>query len=446
MSSLGTKLNTGLRQEMQLSESMVQSLEVLAMDRLELTAFIREQLENNPVLAEKEGTDSTEFESLSSDVPEADGWDGPDPDDDAPDGAAEYTAAEVTLTDYLESQISELDLSEEAEEICREITGLLDDDGYLVEGWSEYLSERHEAGVIDEALDSFHSLEPAGIGARDLADCVRIQLACDPKISKWLECIDMELLTDAAAGRVAAVASYIGSGRADARALIDAVKKADPFPARSFVSSPGERSYIVPDVIAEFNGGEVSVALNDTGLPSLELDEYYLGLADEGDDRDLTSYLREHIASAREVISFVEQRRRTLLAVAAAAVSHQTGFISGGDAFLRPLSEKEVAAELGISTSTVSRTVSGKYIQVPSGVIPLKKLFQAETGFSGGESSAAVMHSVRELIDEEDKAKPFSDQKIADILSGQGTEISRRTVAKYRAAMNIGSASERRIK
>ena len=226
----------------------------------------------------------------------------------------------------------------------------------------------------------------------------------------------------------------------------DLIKTLEPKPGRSFSGGDSVR-YIVPDVIVEKVDGEYVVMSNESSIPHLMVSPYYTTLSKEAkNDEELSKYLTDKFNSALWLIKSIEQRKRTIYNVVSAVVEHQKEFLDKGSKYMKTLTLKQVADDIGMHESTVSRSVNGKYMQTPRGIFEIKYFFSSGITAGSGEGvpSNSIKAMIKEIIDGEDTAKPYSDQDIVGLLSEKGIEISRRTVAKYREGMNILSSSKRR--
>ena len=256
------------------------------------------------------------------------------------------------------------------------------------------------------------------------------------------------MLEEVANNKISLIARRVGMKPAEAQETVDLIRKLEPKPGRRFAARGESTRYIIPDIICEKVDGEYTVRVNDHNVPMLMVSSYYKKLSTQAkEDQELDKYLSERFNSATWLIRSIEQRKQTIFQVAAAIVHYQEDFFEKGDKYIRTLTMKQIADELGIHESTVSRAINGKYIQSPRGVFELKYFFSSGVSVAGSEdgmSSNSVKAIIREIIDAEDSRKPKSDQEIVSILKEKGIEISRRTVAKYREGMGIQSSSKRR--
>ena len=255
-------------------------------------------------------------------------------------------------------------------------------------------------------------------------------------------------MNDVADNRLSKIARAVGIRCEEVQQAVDLIRSLEPKPGRQFANSGESTRYVIPDIIVEKIDGEYVVSSNDSSIPRLMVSSYYKKLSGAAkQDADLNNYLTSRFNSAMWLIRSIEQRKQTIMNVAAAIVHYQEDFFEKGEKFIRTLTLKQIAEELGVHESTVSRAINGKYMQSPRGVYELKYFFSSGVpvaGGAGGLSSNSVKSIIREIVDGEDPKKPYSDQDMVALLKEKGIEISRRTVAKYREGMGILSSSKRR--
>ena len=473
-------LNMRMEQKLKLTPQMIQSIEILLLPQMALEERIMNEIESNPALEIADGPED-DYESLSesSETEAADvsteapaqempvstvddvGGDqdayaeflkkrASNYDEDAPDKMAAISATAdraPVLADHLLDQLRFVEMSKAARELVSDISWQLDPRGYLTVPLADLFDEQ-QLEDAEEAWEALRTCEPAGVGARDLADCLIMQLEREPGDNSF----EMEMirghLDDVLRNRLPVVATQMQVDVSRVQEGVEVIAKLDPHPGMAYAAV--ENHYVIPDVIVERNKDqEWVVSIPDSHLPKVQVNETYNELADSDacSSRD-KAYLKEQLSSARFIIDAVAQRKRTLLKIATEIVKHQQAFLEQGPEQLRPLMRQNIADKIGMHVATVSRAVKDKYIQTPSGVIPLSAFFSggiASQDGTEGESSRAVRLKIAKLIEEEDKRKPLSDQAIADILAKEGLDISRRTVTKYRIADNIPSTRQRRV-
>ena len=353
----------------------------------------------------------------------------------------------ASLADLIEEQTRFMDAPDVVQELVVKLAWALDKRGYLTTPLVELIDDESQLPLAEQALDLIRHCEPAGLGARDLADCLLLQLEHESGDNSFEEVLVREYLDELLHNRLPIISQAIGVPVERVQEGLEVIASLDPQPGAPY--APDENRIIVPDVMVmpDAEGGwEVSIP--DSNLPKVTINGSYDSLAKspETPDRD-RDYLKEQLANARFLLDAVKQRRRTLLRIATEIVVFQKDFLDLGAAHLRPLMRQDIADRLGMSVSTVSRAVKDKYAQTPRGIIPLSSFFSggiASQDGGEGESSSVVKLRIQALIDGEDSHKPLSDQRIADILAKEGLDISRRTVTKYRLAENIGSTRQRR--
>lgn len=459
---LGFDLTIEQAQKLVMTPELIQAIQILQFNNQELEAFVQEQLLVNPVLeqdaerkendeersagSEEEKLDWKEFIRNSSyDDISYRGWH--DKDEDKTGEYERYVTTAVTLPEHLMFQYQFATVSRGCRRVGKYIIESLDENGYM----TSTVDEIAEAmGVsedkVNEALDIIHGFDPAGVGARNLAECLSIQLRTKNKLTPEMDKIINEHLEDIANNRMSAVAKDMGMSVQQVQDMADVIRNLEPKPGRQFASEM-ETKYIVPDVIVEKIDGEYIVIVNESSTPHLMISSYYRRLLERADaDKQLADYLSDRVNSANWLIKSIEQRKQTIFNVVSAVVKYQQDFFDYGSKYLKTLTLKDIAEELGIHESTVSRSINGKYMQSPRGVFEIKHFFSAGVSDAAGEgiSSNSIKEFIKEIVDGEDRSKPYSDQKIVEMLEEEGLNISRRTVAKYRDEMGILSSSKRR--
>jgi RNA polymerase sigma-54 factor len=373
-------------------------------------------------------------------------------DDDERDDFTQLAAAEPTLHDHLVQQIAVIGLTERDKKFAALIVGSLDEDGYLKQDLEE-LREAALAVVPDVeiedlqiALKHVQNLEPTGVGARDIAECLELQLRALPEDTPHREAA-IALVTrhlDVLAGRdfnkLKRLLACTEDELRDIRALVLTL---DPKPGRQF--GQGDVRYVVPDVVVRKAGGRWIAALNREAMPRLRINKMYadiLQASRENGGKHLAGQLQE----ARWLIKNVQQRFDTILRVTQAIVDRQKNFFEHGEVAMRPLVLREIAEAVGLHESTISRVTTQKYMLTPRGIFELKYFFgsHVSTDTGGACSATAIRALIKQLVAAEDGRKPLSDHRISDILAQQGIQVARRTVAKYREAMHIQPANLRK--
>ena len=359
----------------------------------------------------------------------------------------QFLSADITLTDYLMLQLQMVNMKPTCKEIAKYLVEALDENGYLTISTEEVavIFGVRECRVA-EALKIVQGFDPVGVGARDLKECLLIQMAYYGDDTEETRAIIENHLEDIAANRMGLIAKAVGITVNEVQDISDIIRTLEPKPGRQFGSSADNR-YIIPDVTVEKIGEEYVVTVNDTTAPRLNVSPYYHKMLREADkDSTISKYLTGRLNSALWLIKSIEQRRQTIFNVVSAVVRYQVDFFELGQKHLKTLTLKQIADELGIHESTVSRSVNGKYMQTPRGLFEIKYFFTSGVAGSDGLgiASESVKTFIREIIEKEDPKAPCADQAISEMLCARGIEISRRTVAKYRDEMNIASSSKRK--
>ena len=459
-------LNQSLRTDLQLrlSPQILQRIEVLQLASLDLMNLVQQELQENEVLEVDtdvreesdpgdENTDDARLEELYNEDPE---WK-PSANADAisrTDYLEAVSAAPVTLHDHLREQLDVLELEPRERTIAHAILEALNDRGWLDADLHDLEIDVDPPADGDEREHVLHvvqGLEPPGVGCRDLEECLLLQL--DPGASDYqlLATLVLQHLDDVAHNRIPRIVRETGVPVEKVLAAIDRLSHLDPVPGRRF--SAAEVPHVRPDVVVSRVDDAYQISLENDWIPSLTISRKYLETArDRSQPKELRQHIRSKIESAQSLIEAVEQRKNTLFRVASELVNRQSEFIEHGKAALRPLRMQEVADALGVHVSTVSRAISGKYMQTPRGILPMKALFTGEvaTKGAGGDGEAAsragTQELIRDIIAAEDKRKPLSDEAIVKILNEEhGLDIARRTVTKYRKALKLGSSRARRV-
>jgi len=467
-----------------MTPQLQQAIKLLALSNLEIEAFIGEALEANPLLdagevsREEAGGDAdtperTAEEPTSDELMRAGRGedDAPldidpaalDRDRDTGDWSAQGTSSEpgdegfdleqrgddeLTLAEHLEAQVGAEARDPQIAFIARTLIGLLDEAGYLETPLEEVAgSLGAPLDQVERALHLVQSLDPTGVGARSLAECLALQAReadrYDPCMQALIANLDL-----VARGTFAQLKHICCVDDEDFADMLAELRGYDPKPGLRI--GGGERSALISDVLVS-QGNAVrgwDIALNAATLPRLIVNrDYYVALRSGSADKRARSWLNEKLADANWLIRALDQRQKTILKVAAEIVRRQEGFFRRGVSELRPLTLRVVAEAIDMHESTVSRVTSNKYLSCDRGTFELKYFFTSGVGSADGDegaSSEAVKARIRALVDAEDSSRILSDDKLVDLLKAEGFELARRTVAKYREAIGIGSSVERR--
>ncbi len=329
--------------------------------------------------------------------------------------------------------------------IGEQIVGNIDDDGYLRASVEEIAAScGSSTEAVERVLEVIQSFDPPGVGARDLRECLLLQLSQKEEPNPMAEALLRDHFDALKRGDYQALAKGLGLQIEEVLEVIEQIKRLEPKPGRPF--SPEAARVIVPDVIIYKTGNDFEVALNDDGLPKLRINRHYRRMLEEGGEGVPVEYLKEKMRAAQWLIKSLEQRQQTLYKVTKSIVKFQREFLEKGIDYLRPLILRDVAEDVGMHESTISRVTTNKYAVTPQGLFELKFFFSGKVGEGAVEMSVRrVKKLIQEIIAEEDPRAPYSDQRIVEILKARyGLEIARRTVAKYREGLAIPSSKERR--
>ena len=439
------------KQVQQLDQRQIQRLEVLQMSAVELRDYLQEFSQENPVvdLDEPAAPDHREDIQLQHLRWLADNdrqnrfYQDRDYDDDPIARIGVSGGLEETLPQFIGRQLDRLPIDRDTARAVGLLAACLDGDGYLRLELDELA---RDTGVpqsrLEAALTVLWSLEPAGVGARNLSQCLALQLERAGVDGPALSIVRAHL-EDLGRRHYRLIADRLKISMDEVLAAEKAIRELDPRPGAVF-EQPSQTPYIYPDVfVKEENGHFVAHTRGDGERPAFQINSYYRALLDRSQQAEVREYLRRKVQSAQDVLQAIAQRQDTLLRCAQAIVDCQEAFFREGEQALRPLRMADVADLVGIHESTVSRAVREKYLQCQRGVYPLGWFFSR--GAAGGEvGGAGAKALLRRLIDGEDKAHPLSDQKLCEELARQGCPISRRTVANYRDELNIPGACGRK--
>ncbi len=475
-------LNMVQTQKLVMTPELRQAIEILQYNSVELTEFIQEQLMSNPVLDTYTGGDSAEKPIEKAGRAEAS-----EPANEVPRRTAESVAEEImrnrqemdwkdwrdeepswqrreretreefnfeqllvhedTLTEHLLDQLQFAKLTQPQFLIGVYIIENLDTNGYLKVGCNEIAEQLGvDEDEVEDLIQIIQTFEPHGVAARDLRECLLIQIQQKGIRNSLVIPIVESYLDDLASNRIALIAKALNVTPDDIQKAVNVIRGLEPKPGRIFASLRDVR-YIIPDVTIEKVGQEYVVLLNDQATPRLRISSYYQSMVRSKDtEENASAYITERLQSALRIIRSIEQRRNTIYKVVVSIIETQREFFDHGMMHLKPMTLKDIAEKVGVHESTVSRAVNGKYVQCPRGVFELKYFFQSGVSGSDGEgvSSQSIKTQISELVGKEDSHKPLSDQHIADVLNGQGVQVSRRTIAKYREEMGIPGSSKRR--
>jgi len=469
-------LHLSQRPALIMTQRLQQALKLLQVPTLELQQILKMEIMQNPMLEEVDEVTESEDLAKEDSPEEAANEEAEDPAEDDPIDWSEYmqdgaldrayvpqseTSIEflekvpvtrTTLAESLLEQLHFLNVAPEHMTLCEFLVGSLDDRGYMVTPLAE-VSQATGCPLdqCERALKVIQALEPVGVGARDLRECLLIQLDARSEKDTLVWRLIHDQFDNLVNRRFPEIARQLKCTVEDVQEAADVVATLNPRPGLEV--SAEEPKYVVPDLLVERVEEEYVVLLNDRNVPRLRISSAYEGVLREkkkselkGAESKTREYIQGKLNSARWLIQTIEQRRRTMIKVMTCIIREQREFFDKGIAFLRPLTLQQVARQIDMHESTVSRVCSGKYVQTPRGVFELKFFFSSGLETEDGEdvSARTAKDIIRTLIEEEDKKEPLSDQRIADLLHEKGLRIARRTVAKYREQLSILPARFRR--
>ena len=480
--ALGPRLDLRQSQSLVMTPQLQQAIKLLALSNLEIETFLGEALESNPLLEAGEITLERPAETdvvpeAPRDEPTADelilraqgeadapldidpatldrdrdtgDWSataGSGPGEDMPD-IGERGGDDPTLAEHLDAQVGTATEDARVLFVARHLIGLLDEAGYLATPLREVAADLDvPLACVEEALSVVQSLDPTGVGARSLSECLALQAReadrYDPCMARLLD--NLELL---AKGEFARLKRMCDVDDEDFAEMMSELRGYDPKPGLKF--GAGDRAPVVPDILVSGSGATGwDIALNEATLPRLVVNRaYYVELRNGCVDKVSKSWLGEKLADAKALIKALDQRQKTILKVAAEIVKQQEGFFRHGVSQLKPLTLRAVAEAVSLHESTVSRVTSNKYLNCKRGTFELKYFFTSGVASADGEgavSAEAVKAQIRALCDAEDPGDILSDDQLVDLLRAKGFDLARRTVAKYREAIGIGSSVQRR--
>ena len=485
-------LSLGLRQEQRLTPQLIQSMNILQLPLLALEAQIREELERNPALETDEMDSAPSGATEAAPPAEADAlseagesaasteslheaesfsflerlsreYDFDDGDqffsrrpqgtgerDAKMDAMANTASRPISLHEYLQGQWAFVEVDDRIRQAGDLILNYIDEDGYLHTPLAE-IAEQHVPPFtnqeMEEALSWVQTLEPPGIGARDLRECLLLQLDALPGDHELERTLVEHHLTDIEKNRYPVIAKATGRSMDELKEAVHQLGRLHPHPG--YLVAGRESPRILPDVLVDYtdDGEAYTVRLARGNYPRLRIsDTYRRMLAEARGDKQAREFLRKNLESAGALIDAIAYRRSRLLEVAEEVVKRQRDFLDNGPSGLKILRMSELAEKLGCDPSTISRTVADKYVQTPRGIFPLRQFFTGGTEVSNGEATSwdSVKARVKEIINAEDRGNPLNDDEVAAKLLAEGIDVSRRTIAKYRQQLHIPPARQRR--
>ena len=473
--ALQQRLQTRLSQKLILTPSLQQAIKLLPMTTLELVDLLTQEVVENPMLEEVPAEDleppdaanQSEKAEATADKDAQDTWDDSDYEyffgDYLNDGYRPHTPREIpelppientlstpgVLADHLMWQLSlQPGIADSlVRDIGSAIIGNLNDDGYLVASVEEIATMgAWDTGDVERVLKVVQDFDPVGVAARDLQECLLLQIAHLGLNDTASETIVREHLNLLQNQQGQEIARRLGLSIEELKHHVGVIKQLDPRPGSRY--NPASSQHVIPDVYIVKVEDRYVAMLNDDGMPQLRISPVYRRLLDKkNDNRETRAYVKEKFRSALWLIKSVDQRQKTIHKVATSIISFQNEFLDRGIEFLRPLVLRDVANDIGMHESTVSRVVNNKYMHTPQGVLEMKYFFHSGISSAYGESvsSVAIKQRIRRIVEEEDSRKPLSDSRIVRLLQDEGLILARRTIAKYREEMRIPTSSQRRV-
>ena len=464
------RLDLKLAQKLVMTPQLQQAIKLLQLSRLEMSQVVYQEMLENPVL-EDANLEADSDERTSK--PTTNGWkreeertvdlfdlkwdsymDGDDysgdvayfPEDDEKPSYEQTLSSKVGLSEHLAWQLRLVTTTDLENKLGQIIIGNIDEDGYLRDVTLEEIAAAAGASVqqAEAALRLVQDLDPPGVAARDLRECLLIQARQLGLTGTIVEEIIHDHMEDLEKKRYSVIAKALKVTIKDVQLAANAIEALEPKPGRPFTSS--QVQYIVPDVYVVKKDGSYVILLNDEGMPRLRVSPFYKNLMTKGGDEATKDYIETKLRSAQWLIKSIEQRNKTIYRVAESIVVRQKEFLDKGIDYLKPMILKDVAEDIGMHESTISRVTTSKYVHTPQGMYELKYFFSGSIASLNGDdlSSITVRNLIHKTISEEDPKNPLNDRQIVNILKSKNIDIARRTVAKYRGELKMPPASARK--
>jgi RNA polymerase sigma-54 factor len=493
---LNTSLSARMEQRQMIAPRMIQSMEILQLGVMALQERLEHEMEENPVLEPGEAppvedADADADEAVAVPEPEADvtdprkelviedstdnekdfdrleamneAWADHFNEDSRPssnhideamdkkhDAMLNMASRPQSLQDYLNDQVGFLDADEAEKELIRYVISHTDERGYLSTPLEEIalsLGEAVPLARLEAALAKVQKLEPAGVGARTVEECLLLQVTNETPYREVVRLLIQNHLEDLQHNRMPIIEKKTGYSFDIIQHAFEVLKHLNPKPGAAFTSD--NIPYVVPDILVERkDDGEYDVKLEDDWTPNIFISRRYLDMyRNKAEDPKAREWLKRKLQSAQWLIDAIEQRRSTLIKVTRAIIQHQRAFLDKGPENIEPLKMQQIADLVGVHVTTVSRAVDDKWVQTPRGIFPLKRFFGGGTHTSTGEEVAweTIKQKLLEIIGNEDKANPLSDEDLVNKLSETGYPVARRTVTKYRKMLSIPSSRQRKV-
>ena len=437
------KTGVSLQTKQTLSQVQMESLNVLSMSMTELREFLQNEEIENPLVEYSSGGGGSQIPVTYRETERCYGSRSLE-DADQPDLYQAENGPE-SVENLVMMQLSWEKMGEDDRKVVDFCINSLEQSGYLPIPPEEIAKKLGlKKDQVEQVLSGLKLLEPRGIFASGLEECLLLQIQ-GMEQEEALKRVIKDHLQDVAEGRISSISRDLKLSSAEVRKLIHIIKELNPRPLNGY--GEAEAQYILPDIILTCQNGQWNMELNDKWTGNVQINEFYVHMMETAQDEELKSYFEEKLRRARFIMNAVDQRRRTLLGITEGILKRQPGYLLGTE-HLKPMTLEELAEELGVHKSTVSRAIRDKYLLAPGGCFLLRDLFTSGIASGDGKtdevSRTAVKAKLRELVEAEDKGRPYSDEQLARLLERDGMPVSRRTVAKYRMELGLGSAFQRR--
>lgn len=447
------KLNIAQKQKLILTQIMQQSINVLQMSAYDLREYIEKEFEENPILEadfnlieSKDNIDNTQLSKYLNDRYDENYNYQHNNEDEA--SVFNFISDKKSLKDYLYEQLGEIKSDIKIKKVVSYMIESLDSRGYLENTLEEICSDLGiDEEKVQNALEILQSLEPCGIGARDLKECLLIQLKNKGILDEIIKEIVLKYLEYIADCKYNYIAKELKITPKEVQAYGDIIKSLEPKPSRGYYTGE-EVKFIIPDAYIVKIGDKYNVIMNKDIIPNITINNLYKQEILNGKNKKEVEYVKEKVNDAMGLINDIEQRNNTILKLLECIVKKQKAYFENGQEYLKPMTLRDLADEMALHESTVSRAIKDKYILTSRGTVKIKDLFCngiVSSGINGeGVSTNTIKNKIKQLIQLENKNKPLSDQAICDLLKKEHIDISRRTVAKYREELGIKSSSKRK--
>lgn len=464
------RLDLKLAQKLVMTPQLQQAIKLLQLSRLEMSQVVYQEMLENPVLEDANLEADSDEPDVKAEDERVEGeeeravdlfdlkWDsymdGDDysgdvayfPEDDEKPSYEQTLSSKVGLSEHLAWQLRLATTTDLENKLGQIIIGNIDEDGYLRDVTLEEVAAAAGASVnqAEAALRLVQDLDPPGVAARDLRECLLIQARQLGLTGTIVEEMILDHMEDLEKKRYSVIAKALKVTIKDVQLAANAIEALEPKPGRPFTSA--QVQYIVPDVYVVKKDGSYVILLNDEGMPRLRVSPFYRNLMMQGGDEATKDYIETKLRSAQWLIKSIEQRNKTIYRVAESIVARQKEFLDKGINYLKPMILKDVAEDIGMHESTISRVTTSKYVHTPQGMYELKYFFSGSIASINGDglSSITVRNLIHKTINEEDPKNPLNDRQIVNILKSKNIDIARRTVAKYRGELKMPPASARK--